>query len=135
MSELTKFELHTLAPAWRKESLEEFLVRAADWSDGNFPQATLHSIAEHLRREAEEFQKETVTTHHSGEQRIEADSAYAPADLELADIFLLAIHAARRRRISLLRVAQHKLAINQKRQWGTPDADGVVEHIREDGNG
>lgn len=114
------------------ETLEQFIERAADWADGNFPYATLHSIAKHLDKEAGEFLAATDAEHGSWEQWVnEEHDEYTPADIELADNFLLVIHAARRRRISLLRVAQYKLAINQKRPWGKPDADGVVEHIRE----
>jgi NTP pyrophosphatase (non-canonical NTP hydrolase) len=107
------------------ETFPAFFKRAADWADGNFPQATRASIAEHLRREVVELQDE-----------ITADTRGAPSKkirMELADVFLLLIHEARHNGLdgpALLAAAQAKLGINQARVRGQADAHGVVEHAR-----
>lgn len=66
----------------------------------------------------------------------------APADImEYADCLTLLLDAARRAGIDgddILRASYRKLEINKRRQWGAPDANGVVEHVREvstDGRG
>jgi hypothetical protein len=53
---------------------------------------------------------------------------------EWADVLMLYLDAARRRGITVQEVLSatwDKLEVNRKRKWGKPDADGVVEHIKE----
>ena len=50
-----------------------------------------------------------------------------------ADCFLLLLHYAHRRGFSLLNAADRKFTENTLRRWGQPDAEGVVEHEREEG--
>jgi len=58
----------------------------------------------------------------------------APHDrMEFADCFLLILDAASKAGINteqLLTAAFKKLEINKKRQWGEPNKNGVVEHIK-----
>jgi len=106
------------------ETFPEFFKRAADWADGNFPQATRASIAEHMRREVVELQDAITADTWGGSQAMRT---------ELADVFLLLIHEARHNGLDgpqLLAAAQAKLLINQARDWGQADAQGVVEHVR-----
>jgi len=106
------------------ETFPEFFKRAADWADGNFPQATRASIAEHMRREVVELQ-DAITADTWGPNQA--------MRMELADVFLLLIHEARHNGLDgpqLLAAAQAKLLINQARGWGQADAQGVVEHVR-----
>ncbi len=54
---------------------------------------------------------------------------------EWADLFLLLLDAARRAGFNatgLLMAAEYKLTINQNREWGKPNADGSVEHVRKE---
>lgn len=51
---------------------------------------------------------------------------------EAADVFLLLLHFSHRSGFSLMDEARRKLEINKRRQWGEPDAEGVVEHVREE---
>lgn len=82
------------------------------WADATFPTDTPKSIATHLGREVREL-------------------AADPSDpREIADCFLLAAYLAHKQGISLLAAARAKFAEIQTRQWGEPDAEGVVEHIR-----
>lgn len=83
------------------------------WQAATFPQATPSSVAEHLRREAEEL---------AGE----------PSDPEeMADIFHLLVASAEANGYDLVDVVSTKFAINRARAWGKPDGAGVVEHLRE----
>jgi dCMP deaminase len=82
------------------------------WQAATFPHATPVSVAEHLRREAEEL---------AGE----------PSDPEeMADIFHLLVAAAEANGYDLVNVVATKFAVNLNRRWQAPDAAGVVEHVR-----
>jgi hypothetical protein len=53
-------------------------------------------------------------------------------ELEYADAAMLLFDAHRRAGYSwgdFWAAFAHKLAINQQRQWGRPDANGVVKHV------
>jgi hypothetical protein len=74
-------------------------------------EATAASKAAHLAREAEELRND-------------------PADVrEMADVFLLLSHISDG--YDLVAAAREKLEENKRRSWGQPDAEGVVEHVRE----
>jgi len=88
----------------------------ADWSDATFgsnrsPAAPLH----HLAKEVQEL-------------------IAAPVDrMEYADCLTLLLDAYRMAGGStdeLVEACYEKLEINRRRKWGTPDKNGVVEHIR-----
>jgi NTP pyrophosphatase (non-canonical NTP hydrolase) len=48
---------------------------------------------------------------------------------EAADCFILLLHHAHTLGYDLLEEARKKMEINQRRKWGNPDKNGVVEHI------
>ena len=53
--------------------------------------------------------------------------------MEYSDCLTLLLHAAMRAGISvdaIIDVSWDKLDINRNREWGEPDADGVIEHVR-----
>ena len=53
--------------------------------------------------------------------------------MEYADCLTLLLHAAHRAGISIgtiIEVAWEKLDVNRHRDWGEPDENGVVEHVR-----
>ena len=94
-------------------TIEGLRVAALEWQADTFPQRTPHSIATHLLREATELQQ-------------------SPDDpSEIADVFLLLIALANEVGVDLARAVNAKLALNKARTWGTPDAHGVVEHVKE----
>jgi hypothetical protein len=101
--------------------LDAFQKRVGEWADATFTQATPGSIVAHPRREVEEL----AATTHLGPRDAE--------EMEAADCFLLLLHLASRRGYSLLDAAHRKFAENQARRRGQPDAEGVVEHLREEG--
>lgn len=83
------------------------------WGARTFPDSTPASTAEHLRREVVELLENPG---HREEQ---------------ADVFHLLVQLARVTGNDLAADVAWKFAINQRRAWGQPDSDGVVEHVRE----
>lgn len=84
-----------------------------EWGDRTFPQATPASIVAHLQREAAELKERPWSRE------------------EMADVAMLLCHLAHRQGIDLQTEVEQKFALNRMRKWGKPDAEGVVEHIRE----
>ncbi len=91
------------------DSLKEVIEA---WQKQTFPGATPESCRHHLRRELKEL-------------------CEVPSDrLEMADIFFLLVAVARTEGVDLAQAVLDKLAINMRREWGKPDAQGVVTHVR-----
>ena len=108
--------------------LDHFQREVGRWAESVFTRATDTSVATHLAREVAELRAWCVA----------ADDGRAPvpvADVaeEAADCFLLLLHLAHRCEFSLLDAAHAKFAKNRARRWGEPDAEGVVEHVKEGG--
>lgn len=100
-------------PPGAVDTLEAALEDVRSWQRETFPLASPKSVAAHLLKEAHELAK-------------------APEDhLEAADVLMLL--AGLRSNAELLAAVRTKLAECQARTWGAPDADGVVEHVRETG--
>lgn len=96
-------------------TLENLWSESAPWSDKTFPNSTPQSIANHLFSEAEE---------------LKADPYDAK---EIADVALLLGHLASRVDVDIASVARQKFEINQTREWGEPNEEGFVEHVRQEG--
>lgn len=96
--------------AGRVDLLDDLRSEVIDWANSTFTVANPHSKAEHLRREAEELCRD-------------------PHDVEeMADVFILLSHISDGH--DLHSAVRAKLEKNKARKWGSPDAQGVVEHIR-----
>lgn len=94
------------------EGLDAALAEAHAWARATFPHETTESVVKHLRKEVVEL-------------------ANAPGDPgEIADCLILVARLADRHGIDLAAAVHAKLAILRTREWGEPDADGVVEHVR-----
>ena len=123
--------------------LDRFQRDFGTWADETFTQSTLRSRSRHLFREAVEL----VCATHAGDD-LDALGEQLAGDLareilkcrergageigpESADILLLLLHLAHGGGFSLLGEAHAKFAEVRERQWGAPDAAGVVEHLRE----
>lgn len=123
--------------------LDRFQRDFGDWADETFTRSTARSRARHVFREAVEL----VCATHAGDD-LDALREQLAGDLareivkcrgqgagsvgtESADIFLLLLHLAHGGEFSLLGEAHAKFAEVRGRQWGAPDAAGVVEHLRE----
>lgn len=96
-------------------SLDTLAREIRAWQAKTFLYATPTSIAEHLRREAEELVAE-------------------PSDPEeIADVFHLLVAAAEANGYDLVDVVATKFVVNLNRDWSArPDAAGVVEHVRDE---
>lgn len=107
--ELKMYELRRRAHAW--QNLQD---KIAAWSIPTFPQQSVESKIEHLRRELDEL-------------------AESPTDVgEFADCFMLLMDTARIAGFSMneiLEATECKLWVNMQRKWGPPDEHGVCEHI------
>jgi NTP pyrophosphatase (non-canonical NTP hydrolase) len=98
--------------------MDSFQSEVGRWAERTFAQSTPGSVVAHLRREVEELGAATMLGPFEDEMN------------EAADCLLLLLHLAHKRRFSLLGAAQRKFEEIQERQWGEPDAEGVVEHKR-----
>lgn len=91
-----------------------------EWQKKTFPNSTALAKAYHLKSEVEEL----ITDLSQGTPH---------RRLEYADCFLLLFGSAAADGMSFddicLAIAD-KMEINYSRQWGTPDANGVVNHIK-----
>lgn len=98
-------------PAGAVNTLDALRDDVCGWANAQFTAATPASKAEHLRREVLELCDD-------------------PTDVEeMADVFILLSHLSDGR--DLVGAVRAKLEKNKARTWGTPDADGVVEHVAE----
>lgn len=102
-------------PAGEVEHLEDLIEDVLNWQRATFTQRSAHSITAHLLKEAKELH------------------ANPNDDEEWADVLLLAFALCDdgERRRDLAREVRRKLEVNKLRKWGEPDADGVIQHIKE----
>ena len=90
--------------------------RIGEWQTRTFGDAqTVQEIDCHLIRELQEL--------------LDAEHGEAEQE-ECADVLILLMGRAHLMGFNLLEAAEKKLAINQTRTWGKPDAQGVIEHSR-----
>jgi NTP pyrophosphatase (non-canonical NTP hydrolase) len=94
-----------------KRSLDRFQEEVAAWGEATFGEGTPDSLLAHLILEVRE-----LWDSHEPE--------------EAADVLLLLLHFAQKQGFSLFEQAERKLTVIRGRVWGTPNADGVVEHVR-----
>ena len=104
----------------RNPMLERVLDDYLSWARETFPGERTLEAGKHLVRELVELQADPS----SGEEH---------ADCVMLAVFTLdrLIKSAEAQSIDLVGEITRKLAVNQQRTWGEPDADGVVEHVRE----
>ncbi len=92
----------------------DLLLRIGQWAHGTFPQWTDDGILIHVEREIAELRDD-------------------PSDgAEMADIIILLCHLAYEHDVDLMAAIEAKHVINQGRRWMAPDAQGVIEHERDD---
>ena len=95
------------------DALEDLIDDIQDWQLNTFPVSTLESKFAHLEREVVELGKDLTSAS------------------EIADCLFLLIGLARTQGYDISRILRDKFIVNKSRQWGKPDANGVVEHVRE----
>jgi NTP pyrophosphatase (non-canonical NTP hydrolase) len=90
-----------------------------EWANRTFPrEATdIRPIIAHMKRELDELY-----------QALAADD-FAHAMEEAADVRFLLTHLVGRLGGNLGQETMRKFDINQRRDWGDPDEEGVVEHV------
>lgn len=96
-------------------SLDGLALSIGMWGRETFPRGSFAGTVEHLRREVDELSK--------------CETQLDRAE-ELADLFILTVQAARLAKVDLAHAVSAKHEVNQRRTWGEPDADGVIEHDR-----
>lgn len=94
-------------------SLEGIVADIAAWGAVTFPESTAESTFRHMQKEMRELRDSDV---------------WDP--LEMADMFHLLVQLARVTGDDLAVNIRRKFAINKRRKWQAPDAEGVVEHVR-----
>lgn len=103
------------------EYVRQLSAGIREWSDKAFGVGRNGlSMAYHLKKEVDEVIQDIETFVDPGK--------------ELADCLMLVLDCASHSGISvrdLLKLTDEKLEINKNRKWGTPDENGVVEHIEE----
>lgn len=104
------------------EKVRRLWEELASWSQATFGLDTerdAYPVLNHLLREVEEARREM-------DRKV--------LHWEIADCFLLILDAARRTGMDLQDLtvlAITKLDENRERQWAEADAEGVIEHVRE----
>lgn len=93
--------------------LEAVLAEVVAWGRETFPQSTDASKVAHLLKEVKELERQPSSPE------------------EMADVLMILAHLAGAHNVDLAAEISRKLSICREREWGGPDADGVVEHVRE----
>lgn len=115
------------------KELQKLMDSQKVWSDntfnnGEFSHGRSLPISHHLQKESKEL-TEAIENYLDSP----SDSTSKCVQEELADCFLLLLDCTAHIGFSvqsLMLLASEKHEINKKRQWGKPDANGVVEHIK-----
>lgn len=95
-------------------------TQITDWQDKTFPNSTALSKIAHLKQEVQELESD-----------IRSDNK--DRRLEYADCFILLFGAAKCDGMGyydIIACINEKMAINAQRRWGSPDENGVVNHIK-----
>jgi NTP pyrophosphatase (non-canonical NTP hydrolase) len=114
-----------------------------DWSNKTFGngERTIN-ITRHLKKEIDELLV-ALTSYYMGvhsnsissdDGNVLLEKVHYRVRMELADCFILLMDIAAHAEIdteTILKDSMEKMKINKNRKWGTPDANGVVEHIKE----
>jgi hypothetical protein len=113
------------------------------WSDETFGIfRTGTPIAHHLKKEINELIDALSVIHNgiytndpTGQEGLRRlAEARHRIKMEYADCLTLLLDSAAHENLTiddLTKASQEKLEINKKRKWGTPDENGVIEHIKE----
>jgi len=118
--------------------LQGIMQRIADWSDAQFGEGRSPiPILHHLKKEVPELIEaienyQELSLNENGAK--ETEIALKKVLFEYADCFMLILDSARTMGLNsemLYTYTNWKLEINKNRQWGIPDENGVVEHIRD----
>lgn len=107
-------EAELLALYKKRAELQEIVDAFITWANMTFKKATPESCIAHLKSEIEELE----------------EAPYDPE--ELADAAMLIIHAAHLAGVDLKEAIWEKYRKNRDREWGEPNEEGYVEHVRDE---
>lgn len=115
------------------ERLQDFMNETSKWSDKTFDDGCFSSersvpISYHLQKEAAEL-THSLSRYYDNRTALNL----AAAKEELADCMTLILDCATHfgcNADELVTACYNKLEINKERQWGEPDENGVVEHLK-----
>ena len=102
--------------------MKELFARVVAWQNKTFPDATAESKIHHLTEEVQELLED-----------IQKGKTVDDLELEFADCFLLLFGAAAKCNLDfddLSKAIEKKYNINIQRNWGKPDENGVVKHVK-----
>lgn len=116
--------------------LQELMDSLHTWSNATFGSESRHlGKAYHLKKEVTELIAALTKLDALGADPSVGIGEFArqleEVKMEFADCFLLFLDSAQFFKLTgetLLTLGQKKLKVNQSRNWGTPDKNGVVEH-------
>ena len=94
-----------------KTDLVKLQEEIGSWAKKTFPTATPESWVKHLKREVKELEE-------------------SQGPEEASDMFILLLGWCHIKGCQAYEIIDKKMQINYKRKWGRPDAEGVVEHIK-----
>lgn len=100
--------------------MKDLVESIVEWQNKTFPNATPFSKIEHLKEEIDEL-KQAIAEKNPNR------------DLEYADCLMLLFGCAYADGLTYKDIVQslfEKLEINKLRNWGKPDKNGVVKHIK-----
>lgn len=115
------------------QGLMDLICKWSDeqFSDGIFTHERALPITYHLKKEVGELIEELQKVGNAELSHYEEEKVKE----EYADCLMLLLDSASHFGLSaddLYRACVWKLEINKRRKWGSPDENGVVEHIREE---
>lgn len=130
--------------------LQTLMNDISEWSDATFGDGQRNpAIVYHLKKEVDElieallkYWNADVTAMHKS-NALGADNSVGvgefkrqlnKTEMEFADCFMLLLDSAHHFSLSaeqLINLTREKLGVNKTRKWGKPDANGVVEHIKD----
>jgi|GEM_PF-5823138 len=115
---LKKFLRQALPP---RRDWDGLLSRINIWADATFGpgNGNTYGKAKHIEKEAVELMQ---AVREGNPEKIRK---------EIADIIILATHAAHGEAIDLYEAVAEKFEIVKTRKWQAPDADGVIQHVEE----
>lgn len=120
--------------------LQNLMHNISEWSDAAFGEHQRNpAILHHLKKEVSEL-IEAIELYQNGNT---IKTPYKKINKllkdvwgEYADCMMLLLDSAHHFGLTaerLLYITKQKLDVNEQREWGKPDKNGVVEHIRKNG--
>lgn len=106
--------LHRRARSLDKSDLQRLQDRIERFQKSRFPDQTVEAKLKHLRAEVTKWLNATED------------------ETEMADVFILALAVATQlgyTTSNIVAIANRKMAVNEKREWHAPDANGVCHHV------